>query len=213
MMSILKRLFAKLNSGVTGVPVPVVPTSGNTTTNQEIDAQPRPAFEGDLTGNDSRVRDPVENDPNSPEMISTLVPFDENLLERARTQWQFGDWETLTAISREQLQHHPDRAKLALLVAAGHGQCGHADKLHQFVRLAADWGCSKRLISQVLVSGVQNSLGRAWLAGGREDRATLYFEESIRIGMPSVDIRLIAGARRQHQEQFLALSASKSDET
>jgi hypothetical protein len=79
------------------------------------------------------------------------VAFDENLLERARAQWQFGDWESLTNISRESLQHHPDRAKLSLLVAAGHAQCGRKEKLQHFIRLAKDWGCSRRLISQVFI--------------------------------------------------------------
>ena len=31
------------------------------------------------------------------------VAFDENLLERTRTQWQFGDWESLSSISKESL--------------------------------------------------------------------------------------------------------------
>lgn len=30
-----------------------------------------------------------------------VVPYDENLLERSRTQWQFGDWESLTTINRD----------------------------------------------------------------------------------------------------------------
>jgi hypothetical protein len=56
---------------------------------------------------------------------STLhVPYDENLLERSRTQWQFGDWDSLAKIDREMLQHHPDRAKLALLATAGQLQTG-----------------------------------------------------------------------------------------
>jgi hypothetical protein len=52
------------------------------------------------------------------------VPYDEALLDRARTQWQFGDWESLAAITQEHIQHHPDRAKLALLAAAGMQQMG-----------------------------------------------------------------------------------------
>ena len=41
------------------------------------------------------------------------LPCDENLLERARTQWQFGDWNSFAQLDRDTLQHHPDRAKLA----------------------------------------------------------------------------------------------------
>ena len=61
---------------------------------------------------------------------SHMVPYDENLLERSRTQWQFGDRASLAALDQTTLQHHPDRAKLTLLAAAGpiFGQtrAGHA---------------------------------------------------------------------------------------
>ena len=131
------------------------------------------------------------------------VAFDENLLERARTQWQFGDWESLASISRETLQHHPERARLAVMVAAGHSQCGNQEKLQQFIRLAQDWGCSRKLISQVLISGVQNSLGLASLAAGQTDRAKLLFEQSIYTGMPGSDTRLLLGVRLHKQSQLL----------
>jgi hypothetical protein len=78
-----------------------------------------------------------------------VVPYDENLLERSRTQWHFGDWESLAKLERDTLQHHPDRAKLALLAAAGHLQQGNSQEARQFTRLAQDWGCSKKLISQI----------------------------------------------------------------
>ena len=135
------------------------------------------------------------------------VAFDENLLERARTQWQFGDWESLASITRESLQHHPERARLAVLVAAGHGQCGNQEKLQQFIRLAQDWGCSRKLISQVLISGVQNSLGLASLAAGQTDRAKLFFEQSVQTGMPGADLKLLANARLRQQRQLLGFDS------
>jgi hypothetical protein len=135
------------------------------------------------------------------------VAFDENLLDQARTQWQFGDWERLAAIPRESLQHHPERAKLAVLVAAGHGQCGNLDKFQQFIRLAQDWGCSRKLISQVLISGVQNSLGRASLAAGQPERAKLFFDQSVRTGMPGADLKLLVKARVRQQRQLLGIDA------
>ena len=136
------------------------------------------------------------------------VAFDENLLEQARTQWQFGDWERLAAIQRESLQHHPERAKLALLVAAGHGQCGDFDKFQQFIHLAKDWGCSRKLVSQILISGVQNSLGRASLASGQFERAKLFFEQSVQTGMPSVDLKLLGDARLRQQGQLTGIDAN-----
>lgn len=79
----------------------------------------------------------------------TLASHDGGLLECARTQWQFGDWESLTKLDRDILQHHPDRAKLALLAAAGRLQTNNDSDIEtrQFIRLAQDWGVSNKLIS------------------------------------------------------------------
>lgn len=125
----------------------------------------------------------------------SLVPYDENLLERARTQWQFGDWGSLIKIERETLQHHPDRAKLALLAAAGHIQLGDTNSARQFTRLAQDWGCSKKLISQLLISGVHISLGRAAAITSQSQPAIKHFENSVAIVMPQSDIRLLGQNR------------------
>src|SRR3546814_6180259 len=40
------------------------------------------------------------------------------LLENARMQWQFGDWESLVKLDPGTLEKHPDRDKLALLAAS-----------------------------------------------------------------------------------------------
>jgi hypothetical protein len=128
-----------------------------------------------------------------------MVPYDENLLERSRTQWQFGDWESLANISRDTLQHHPDRAKLALLAAAGHQALGNATEARQYTRLAMDWGCSKKLVSHILVSGVHNTLGRAAALVGLQPRSLKHFESAIAIGTPGSEVRLISQARASEQ--------------
>mgnify|MGYP003668898781 CR=1 FL=1 len=127
------------------------------------------------------------------------VAYDENLLERSRTQWQFGDWESLAALSREILQHHPDRAKLALLAAAGHQQQGQISAARQFAQLAQDWGASKKLISQVLIAGVYNTLGRASIIGGYESRALQHFEKAVSTANPNGDLRLFIQARTREE--------------
>ncbi len=134
-----------------------------------------------------------------------LVPYDENLLERARTQWQFGDWESLIKIERETLQHHPDRAKLALLAAAGHMQLGDSSSARKFTQLAKDWGCSKKLISQILIAGVHNSLGRAAAVNGQDQRALQHFENAIAAGAQANDRRLLTNARNNEQRLQLGL--------
>ena len=134
-----------------------------------------------------------------------LVPYDENLLERSRTQWQFGDWQSLAELQREILQHHPDRAKLALLAAGAHQQLGNMTAARQFTRLAQDWGCSKKLISQVLIAGVHNTLGRATAVAGRSQQALGHFQNAVKIAAPGADVRLLVQARVREELGQLGL--------
>lgn len=133
------------------------------------------------------------------------VPYDENLLERARTQWQFGDWQSLAQLNRDTLQHHPDRTKLALLAAAGRLQTGQDAEAKAYIRLAQDWGVSKKLISQILIAGVHNSIGRAAAIGNQQHRALQHFENAIAIGTPGSAKELVANARVKHELDALGL--------
>lgn len=128
-----------------------------------------------------------------------IIPYDENLLERARNQWQFGDWESLAQLNRDILQHHPDRAKLALLAAAGHAQQGSFSSARQLTRLAQEWGCGAKLIRQIMIAGVHNSLGRAAEIIGQKTRALQHFESSVTIGTPGSDKRLLGQLRANMQ--------------
>lgn len=157
---------------------------------QRIDANPSYVGIEDRIGTDKR---------------QSIYPYDEDLLERTRNQWQFGDWESLSQLEPDTLQHHPDRAKLALLAAASHLQLGNTQPAHQLIRLAQDWGCSKKLVSQVLIAGVHNSLGRAAAIVGDESRALLNFQSAISIGTPSSDSRLMTQARVGQQLSQLGL--------
>ena len=138
------------------------------------------------------------------------IPYDEYLLERARTQWQFGDWESLAKLDRETLQHHPDRAKLALLAAAGNLQTSNTAAAKQLIQLAKEWGCSKKLITQLLVAGVHNSLGKASAITGQEQKALGHFEAAIRIGSPGSDARLLAPARINLQLSQLGIPSQEA---
>lgn len=146
-----------------------------------------------------------------PEMLveaqlqQTLVPYDKNLLERARTQWQFGDWQSLTQLSRDDLEHHPDRAKLALLAAAGLLQTGNDAEAKRFILLARDCGVGKRLISQILIASVHNTLGRTFIAKGEDKRALNHFEDAIRIVQPGSDSRLLSESRAVREAAQLGL--------
>lgn len=136
-----------------------------------------------------------------------LVPYDENLLERSSEQWQFGDWQSLAALQRDTLQHHPDRAKLALLAAGAQQQLGNMMTARQFTRLAQDWGCSKKMISQVLIAGVHNTLGRATAITGRSQQTLAHFQNAVKIAAPGADSRLLAQVRVREELRQLGLPA------
>ena len=130
------------------------------------------------------------------------TPYCENLLEKARIQWQFGDWQSLAQLQQDQIEHHPDRAKLALLAAVGRLQISADAEARQYVRLAQDWGAGKKLVSQILIGGVYNSLGKAAALGGQKQRALGHFEQAVGIGIPSSDkpfTQALEGRLDQHQ--------------
>ena len=127
--------------------------------------------------------------------VSELVRVDPQLLERSLTQWQFGDWDSLTALTPNTLEHHPDRAKLALLAAAGHYQAGDAIQARQFSTLAQQWGVDRKLLARVLISGVHHSLGKAAAVVGNSAVARRHLEAAVRVGSPGTDVQLLAEAR------------------
>lgn len=122
--------------------------------------------------------------------MQAIVPYDEHLLERARTQWQFGDWESLTSLDRDVLQSHPDRAKLAVLAAAGHLQLGRISDAKEWLQLHKDWGGDSKLLARILIANLHICLGRFCMAFGQESRAVVHFEEAVRIASPNVDAKL-----------------------
>lgn len=131
------------------------------------------------------------------------APYDSELLDTARMQWQFGEWETLAYLDPHRLEHHPDRAKLALLVASAWQQLNDHIAARRYLKLAKDWGCDKKLIASVLVAGVHNTLGRAAALNQNESRALSHFRSAVK-GVNG-DIKLASQARIQHELSYLGL--------
>lgn len=111
-------------------------------------------------------------------------PYNTQALPTAREQWQRGDWAALADMTLDQLQDHPDRAKLALLAAAGHMQLGRNDQGADCLRQAKAWGCNPQLMRQVVIAGVHNTLGKAAALADMPDRADQHFAASLRTVMP-----------------------------
>lgn len=118
---------------------------------------------------------------------------DEDLLERARMQWQFGDWESLAQIDNHTLETHAERAKLALLVACAYQQMNDHGNARRLLHLSQAWGCNRKLIARLLVAGVHNTLGRTAALAREEERALRHFREAVE-GV-SGDARLACQAR------------------
>lgn len=131
------------------------------------------------------------------------IAYNPYLLENARTQWQFGDWKALTQLAEQPIEHHPDRATLALLAAAGFMQLGDMYQAKHFLSQCESWGQSRHLISQIMISGVHNSLGRTSELCGQQSRARQHFEMSVATGMPSINAILLGRARHGIQKEQL----------
>jgi len=131
----------------------------------------------------------------------TLTSHDGGLLERARTQWQFGDWQSLVQINRDTLEHHPDRVELALFSAAARMQIGSIEEAREWFVLAKKWGSVQQQIARILIAGSYNSLGRAAILNKQMDLARVYIANSLKSSNPVADIQLLAEARHQFQKK------------
>lgn len=88
------------------------------------------------------------------------VPAPAIELHQALAMWRRAEWRGLAALAETVLPAHPQRGKLALLVAAAELQLGHHDAAGQHIRQALAWGAPARLAADLLVAGVHGSLAR-----------------------------------------------------
>ena len=124
--------------------------------------------------------------------------IDVGLLDRVAMQWQFGDWDTLMALPLGEIAGHPDRARIALFVAAAQLQRGDVDRARQLVRESLRWGSDRRLVARLLIAGVHNKLGRAGALLGLEGaRVERHFRLAVQGG--GGDGRLAAQARLSNE--------------
>jgi len=188
MLSWLRSLFNRLNSssehefnasqsGDTG-------TSGSHTVVGSDDA----SLDGETSGATAETRlNPSESKLGA--FTDTLVAFDDRLLDKARKQWVIGDWELLSTLSIEDIQHHPERSKLALLAGMGHQQLGRSQAAKELLAQARKWGGDKLLLAKVLMAGVHRNLGQALVMSKTDDysrmRAIQHFTHSTSLSATS----------------------------
>tara|TARA_R110001583_G_scaffold158168_1_gene310093 strand:- start:5983 stop:7353 length:1371 start_codon:yes stop_codon:yes gene_type:complete len=161
-----------------------------------------------------RVESAVLTHAADAEVYTLIENHDEKGLSRAKAHWFFGEWQKLAELDETTLAQHPDRDRMALLVASAHQQLDDHDKAKKFSRMALAWGCPPRVAAQVLIAGVHNTLGK--VAALREDAAGIerHFKDSVNIGS-SRDTELVVHARSVKEMAQLGLlpqAASLIDE-
>jgi hypothetical protein len=141
--------------------------------------------------------------PNKPVNIIKNGVEDESLYEKIKMQWQFGDWEALLSMELDRIESHPKRDKIALMLASAYLQ--YADKVsaRKYINKAKEWGCGKKLLSQVLIAGVHNTLGKVALIEQKYEKSKYHFESSIAIASPGADQKLLTQARINEQKSQL----------
>jgi len=134
-----------------------------------------------------------------------LDDYDSGSLSFAKTNWYFGEWEELTKINLNELKNHPDLALFAALKASGYQQLNQIEDCHKCLKIAKSLGCDPKLIATLLITGLQNSLGKIAAIQGRTETARQYFTDSVNIGNSGHGVSIAAHARSVKQLASLGL--------
>ena len=127
-------------------------------------------------------------------LVPALEGYDEESLARAKSHWFFGEWNTLANLDLKTIEHHPERNRFALMAASAHQQLGHDEKARKYSQIALEWGCPPRIVAQILVAGVHNSLGRAAALKQDDSRIAYHFKAAVDV-TDNRDTALVSHAR------------------
>ncbi|WP_170968108.1 FkbM family methyltransferase [Halomonas sp. 15WGF] len=142
---------------------------------------------------------------------SVLGHQDQLQFSQAKTYWLFGEWQRLTELSQQEIETHPERARLALLVASAYQQQDEHDKARTWSKQALAWGCPPRAVAQVLVAGVHNTLGRVATLCEDSERVSQHFHAAINAAETD-DADLMAHARSVREMAKLGLLPQASEQ-
>lgn len=134
-----------------------------------------------------------------------VTAYDQSLIERSVTHWQFGDWASLLSITKETIEQHPERAKLALLVATANAQQGLTYLAREYAEMAKNWGCPREIIARILVAGTYNSIARAAAFTDDDELTRTFFNLSMSAGATGGAVEMMLHARIDEQYRQLGL--------
>ncbi|RLA38706.1 MAG: hypothetical protein DRR42_28315 [Gammaproteobacteria bacterium] len=142
---------------------------------------------------------------NEATIAELLGDDDSGNLSLAKANWYFGEWEELTEINLNQLKNHPDLAIFSVLKASGFQQLDQIENCRKYVEIAKSLDCDPKLISTLLIAGIQNSLGKIAAIQGRTEKAKGYFSDSVNIGNSGRTVSIAAHARSVKQLASMGL--------
>lgn len=129
------------------------------------------------------------------ELDSNNTSYDASALTQAKSKWMFGQWQELAGISIQDYVQHPEREKIALLIAAAHQQLDQLEESKKLILLARTWGCDNSLISKVLISGINNSLGKVKALNNDNESAKAYFDNAVTLLLGKSEAKAIRQSR------------------
>lgn len=138
-------------------------------------------------------------------MLRIIERRDHGGLSQAKAQWFFGDWQTLAALDVEALRNNAERDRFALLAASAHQQLGEHEQARNCIRLALEWGCPPRLVAQVLIAGVHNTLGRIGALTRNDARMARHFRDAVGVAGGPREAELLSHARSVREMAQLGL--------
>lgn len=145
----------------------------------------------------SEGSEPVSSDAGAADQACAMdvVPYNANHFDEAREQWAAANWKALGHVDPDELENHPDRARLAMIGAASALQMGDRRSADELIQRAMLWGCDKHFMLSVLVASAQHCLGRASLAADRTDQADQHLRQSLFDRHLQSEGRRVAGER------------------
>lgn len=128
---------------------------------------------------DSLAAVSIPTEINMVEQTTSGLSYEVGVLDRTKQQWFQGDWDSLVDLQIEQIEAHPARAKLSVVVGGAWLQKGDESRARVFLEHAINWGCDRKLIAQILVAGMHNTLGRVAALAGDEVRIDRHFRAAV----------------------------------
>jgi len=131
---------------------------------------------------------------------SSKLKAGKQALNTLDTLWRIGDWKAI-AQSKYMLSKNQKYAnRIALLIAAANLQLGHTTRAKKILNNDVLYtNCNRKLISQILISGVYNSLGRIAAISDQREKAHAHFHRAISTCLSDSEVAVITNDRMNSQ--------------